>query len=93
MNQTSSPHDPFWTNCPGLRASAIDGGAAMMVIEVMLDALTRMPEGAAALAAACRERAGRASQSSVDASEIDLAAAALALALIEAAADLEPRAA
>lgn len=56
----------------------------MIVIEVMLDALARIPGGASALAAACSDRAGRRPPSGED-GEVDLAAASLALALIDAA--------
>lgn len=76
-----------WPDCAGLRAGAIDTAAAMIVIEVLLDALAHLPEGQAVLAEARRRRAAQRIEDEFATNPIDAAAAALALALIEAAGD------
>lgn len=81
--------DTPWQTCVGLRANAIDGAAALVVMEVLVDALTRLPEGRAALAAACGHRAARQRAGLPGATPVDIAAGALALALVEAASALD----
>lgn len=86
----SDPVDTPWQACPGLRAGAIDGAASMIVMEVLVDALSRLPQGRAALDAAVGVRAGRLADPGPDASPTEIAAGALALALIDVARRVGP---
>lgn len=94
MTQSTSPRsdltDTPWQSCPGLRAASIDGAASMIVMEVLIDALSRLPQGRAALDAAVSRRTDRQAGMDIGASPVEIAAGALALALIEAARGLEP---
>lgn len=74
-----------WQTCPGLRAGAIDGAASMIVMEVLIDALSRLPEGRSALSEAYARRAALQADDLIGGSPTELAAGALALALISAA--------
>ena len=79
--------DTPWQACP---AGAIDGAASMIVMEVLVDALSRLPQGRAALDAAVGVRAGRLADPGLDASPTEIAAGALALALIDVARRVGP---
>lgn len=81
----SDPVDIPWQSCPGLRAGAIDGAASIIVVEVLVDALCRLPQGRAALDAAIARRAGTLGEQTMADTATEIAAGALALALIEAA--------
>jgi len=94
MTQVASPPRPDlvdtpWPACAGLRANAIDGAAALIVMEVLVEALARLPEGRSALAEACGRRAAQRRQDHISATATEIAAGALAMALIEAARELE----
>lgn len=97
MTQPISPRpdlvDTPWQGCPGLRAGAVDGAAALIVMEVVLDALVRMPQGRAALAEARGRRVGMLSIAGFEGSPTERAADALAGVLLEAAdaLDEDPR--
>jgi len=78
-----------WPDSAGLRADSIDTAAALIVIEVLLDALAHLPDGQAMLADARRRRTGLRTDQEMAVTPLDAAAVALALALIEAAADLD----
>lgn len=98
MTQAASPPrsdlvDTPWPACAGLRANAIDGAAALIVMEVLVEALARLPEGRSALAEACGRRAAQRRQDHLGASPTEIAAGALAMALIEAARELDASAA
>ena len=73
------------------RANAIDAAAALILMEVLVAALTRLPDGPSALAEACGRRATLRRQSPFDATPTELAAEAVAMALIAAARELEPQ--
>lgn len=94
MTQVTLPRpdlvDTPWQGCPGLRASAIDGAASIIVMEVLVDAFSRMPHGSAALDEACARHAA-ATPESLLGNPLELAARALALALIDAARGLDER--
>ena len=81
--------DTPWQSCTGLSASAIDGAAALIVMEVLIDALTRLPDGQAALTAACRRQTGNRRGDQIGATPVEIAAGALALAIIETARGLD----
>lgn len=90
MTQVASPPrsdlvDTSWHGCAGLRANAIDGAAALIVVEVLVEALARLPEGRSALAEACGRRAAQRRHDPFGATRTELAAGALVMALIEAA--------
>lgn len=85
----SDPVDTPWPACAGLRANAIDSAAALIVMEVLVEALARLPEGRSALAEACGRRAARRRQDHIGATPTEIAAGGLAMALIEAARELE----
>lgn len=94
MTQDASPPrsdlvDPPWPACVGLRANAIDGAAALIIMEVLVEALARLPEGRSALAEACGRRAAQRRQDHIGATPTEIAAGAIAMALIEAARELE----
>jgi hypothetical protein len=94
MTQPASPLpsslvDTPWPGCAGLRANAIDGAAALIIMEVLIEALARLPDGPSALAESCGRRAARRGPEPVGATATEIAANALAMALIEAARDLE----
>lgn len=94
MTQSASiprpdPSDTPWQSCVGLRAGAIDTAAALVVMEVLVDALARLPEGRVALAAACGRRSAERRSDLPGATPVDIAAGALALALVEAASALD----
>jgi hypothetical protein len=80
----SAPVETPWQACPGLRAGAIDGAASLIIMEVLVNALSRLPGGQDALATACRQRVQSRPDEEFGISPIDVAAGALALALIEA---------
>lgn len=81
--------DTPWTACAGLRANAIDGAAALIVMEVLVEALARLPEGRSALAEACGRRAAQRRQEQIGVTPTEMAAGALAMALIESARDAD----
>ncbi len=85
--------DTPWPACAGLRANAIDGAAALIVMEVLVEALARLPDGRSALAEACDRHAARRGETHIDATPTEAAAGAVAMALIEAASDSAPSAA
>ena len=81
--------DTPWQNCPGLRASAIDGAASMIVMEVLIDALARLPGGRAALDEACARRAAVLPDETLGGMPTEAAASALAVALIAVASEFD----
>jgi len=89
MTQATPPRSDLtetpWQTCPGLRAAAIDGAASMIIMEVLVDALSRLPEGRTALGEAYARRAAIQADDVIGGSPTELAAGALALALIGAA--------
>lgn len=98
MTQVASPPrsdlvDTSWPGCAGLRANAIDGAAALIVMEVLVEALARLPEGRIALAEACVRRSAQRRQDDIGATQTEVAAGALAMALIQAARELDSPAA
>ncbi len=93
MTQSTPPRpDPVdtpWQACPGLRASTIDGAAALIVMGVLLDAFAQLPQGRAALAEARARRVGTPLGEAFEGSPTEAAADALASALIAAAEGLD----
>lgn len=94
MTQVAAPPRPDlvdtpWPACAGLRANAIDAAAALIVMEVLVEALARLPEGRTALAEACGRRAARQRQYDIGVTATEVAASALAMALIAAASELD----
>ena len=89
MTQVTPPPyalvDTPWQACAGLRAAAIDGAASMIIMEVLVDALSRLPQGRAALDAALASRAAAPGDEALGSTATEIAAAALALGLIAAA--------
>lgn len=89
MTQTAplptAPVVTAWQTCPGLRAGAIDSAASLIVMEVLVDALSRLPQGRRALDEALSRRTAMAPGADVGATATEIAAGALALALVEAA--------